>query len=442
MLSRYLPVSMLVLSLSLLSCQRSSSVAQSALSDNAINAGNYSSIQEAVSALPDEGGTIFIPAGTYEISEPIIIEKSEVTLIGAGSGTILLNISKEGKNTIELTGQEGEGKSIWRVQVSNMHLKGNANCGHAIFASYVDEIFLSEMWIDHHGKTGLHLYHCTENPRISDNNIAYNKENGVFIDGCHDVVISANEMEENGIGIYLQNVWNATITGNNIDDHIQYCIYCDKVLGSIITANMLENSNDVCMLIDEGCSGITVTGNILRRPGDLRIKGTRGITITGNTFEMTDGNSIEVENSNLITISGNIISDGGPIESNQVYGMVLKDVYDVTIGGNTIVKPLEGGIYVLGDKNQYLNITGNTIKNPSIKSPSKFSGIFVQNTSHSIISNNVVIDDQAEKSMRSAIEETGKSDFNMITGNRVNKGLSNAILVSGSSTKKEGNLVH
>jgi len=195
--------------------------------------------------------------------------------MGAGSGTILLNTSKEGKNTIELTGQEGEGKSIWRVQVSNMHLKGNETCGHAIFASYVDEIFLSEMWIDHHGKTGLHLYHCTENPRISDNNIAYNKENGVFIDGCHDVVISANQMEENGIGICLQNVWNATITGNNIDDHIQYCIYCDKVLGSIITANMLENSNDACMLIDEGCSGITVTVIFLEDLGICAIKGTR-----------------------------------------------------------------------------------------------------------------------------------------------------------------------
>jgi len=79
---------------------------------------------------------------------------------------------------------------------------------------------------------------------------------------------------------------------------------------------------------------------------------------------MTDGNSIEVENSNLITISGNIISDGGPIESNQVYGLVLKDVYDVTIGENTIVKPLEGGIYVLGDKNQFLNITVTLLKIP------------------------------------------------------------------------------
>jgi parallel beta-helix repeat protein len=442
MLSKYLPSAMLFLSLLFFSCQRSFSDAQSALTDNVINACNYCTIQEAVSAIPDEGGTVFIPAGIYNISEPIIIDKSDVTLMGAGSGTILLNTSEEGKNTIELKGEEGEGKSIWRIQVSNMHLKGNEDCGHAIYASYVNEIFLNEMWIDYHGKTGLYLYHCTENPRISDNNIAYNKENGVFIDGCHDVVISANQMEENRIGIYLQNVWNATITGNNIDDHFEYCIYCDKVLGSIITANMLENSKNICMLIDEECSGITVTGNILRRPGDLRIIKTRGITITGNTFEMTRGNSIEVENSNLITISGNIISDGGPIESYQVYGMVLKDVSDVSIGDNTLVKPLEGGIYVLGNKNQYINISCNTIKNSSTKSPNKFSGIYIQNTTNSIISNNIIIDDQGERSMRSAIEEAGNSDFNMITSNRVNKGLTNDILINGSSTKQEGNLVH
>ncbi|HDY88196.1 MAG TPA: hypothetical protein ENH82_08800 [bacterium] len=440
--AKYFSAQMLFISIFLFSYQIAFSNNQLTLTGNAINAGDYSSIQEAVSALPDEGGTVFIPAGIYKISEPIVITKSEVTLMGSGSGTILLNTSKEGKNTIELKGEGGQGESIWRIKVYNMHLKGNEKCGHAIFAQYVNEISLREMWIDYHGKTGLHLYHCTENPRISDNNIAYNKENGIFIDGCHDVVVSANQLEENGIGIYLQNVWNATITGNNIDDHIKYCIYAIKMLGSIITGNMLENSNSKCMLIDERCSGITITGNILRRPGDLLVVKTRGVAITGNTFEMTRGNSIEIEGSSLITITGNIFSDGGPVESSEVYGMTMKDVSDVSIGNNTIVKPLEGGIYILGDKNQYINITGNIIRNPSEKSPNKFSGIFIENTTHSIISQNIIIDDRDEIFMKVAIEEAGNSDYNIITQNRVNKGVSGDILITGNNTKKEGNIVY
>ena len=122
--------------------------------------------------------------------------------------------------------------------------------------------------------------------------------------------------------------------------------------------------------------------------------------------------------------------------------IVMKDVKDVSIGNNTMVKPVEGGIYILGSKNEYINITGNTIKNPSVNSPDKFSGILIQNTTHSIISHNIIIDDRDKKSMKSAIEETGNSDYNIITDNRVNKGTSNDIVITGKNTKKDGNFVY
>ncbi|NVM05269.1 MAG: hypothetical protein HWN67_23325, partial [Candidatus Helarchaeota archaeon] len=133
----------------LFSCQNSNNIPPSFISGNVVNAGNYPSIQDAVDALPDEGGTVFIPAGTYKISEPIIVTKSDVTLMGAGAGTILLNTSESGKNTIELSGEDK--KPIWRVKVSNMHLKGNEKCGNAIYAKRVNEISLSDMWIDYNG---------------------------------------------------------------------------------------------------------------------------------------------------------------------------------------------------------------------------------------------------------------------------------------------------
>jgi len=245
-------------------------------------------------------------------------------------------------------------------------------------------------------------------------------------------------LEENSIGVYAKDIFNATITGNNIDDHIKHCIYFVNALGSIITGNMLENSKKECVVLDEKCNGIVVTGNILRQPGDFNIINTKGVTITGNAFDMTNGNSIEIEGSNLITISGNIFS-GGP--DDRIYGIVMKDVNDVSISGNTMVKPLEGGIYILGSENKYITITGNTIKNPSGKSPNKFSGILLQNTLHSIISHNIIIDDQGKKTMKSAIEETGNSDYNLITNNRVNKGTSNDIVITGKNTRKEGNFV-
>jgi len=84
-----------------------------------------------------------------------------------------------------------------------------------------------------------------------------------------------------------------------------------------------------------------------------------GGTITWNAIDMSNRNSIETEGSNFITRYGNIFS-GGP--DDRIYGIVMKDVNDVSISGNTMVKPLEGGIYILGSENKYINITGNTIK--------------------------------------------------------------------------------
>lgn len=425
----------------------SSEIPKSIFSGNVVNAGDYPTIQDAVNALPEEGGTVFIPARTYKIFEPIVITKSDVTLMGAGAGTLLLNINEEGKNTIEILGEKHaeadtrKGKGIWHVQVCNMHLKGNEKCGNGIYAYYVNEISLREMWIDYHGKSGIHLYYCYENPRIADNNIAYNKEKGVYIEGCHDIVISANEMEENGTGVFIKDIFNATITGNNIDDHIDYCIHFVNAAGSIITGNMLENCNKLCVLLDENCDGTVLTGNTFRQPGDIRIIKNHGVTITGNAFDMTKTTALEIEESNLITVSGNIFTNG-PQEKYKVYGIIMKNVNDVSISGNTIVKPEKGGIYLLGDENKYVNITGNTIKNPSIESPGEFSGIFLQNTWNSVISHNIVIDDRDKKLMKYAIEEVGNSNYNIIVNNHISKGLLKDIFTIGVYTKEEGNIVH
>ncbi len=408
-------------------------------SGNTVSPGDYTTIQKAVDALPPEGGTVFIPAGIYKITEPIIVKKSDVSLMGAGTGTILLNTSEDGKNTIELIGTEE--KQIWRVKVSDMHLKGNEKCGNAIYANQVNEISLSDMWIDYHGKSGIYLDYCYENPRVYDNNIAYNKEMGVLLDGCHDIVVSANQMEENGIGIYGKGLYNATVTGNNIDDHIKNCIYFVSTLGSIITANMLENCLGKSVILDEKCDGIVVTGNTFRMPGVLSVIKTKGVVITGNAFDCSESTALEVKESTLITVSGNIFSGSGE-DIDRVYGIVMSNVNDVSISGNTIVKPLEGGIYILGDKNGYINITGNTIKSPSYKNPRMYSGILIQNTSHGIISNNIVIDDMETKNMKSAIEEKGDSDYNIITNNRANKGTSSSIVIKGKNTRKESNVIH
>ena len=51
--------------------------------------------------------------------------------------------------------------------------------------------------IDHNGGHGVHLLNCYEDPRIADSIITYNAGAGLNIQGCHDIVVSANQLEEN-----------------------------------------------------------------------------------------------------------------------------------------------------------------------------------------------------------------------------------------------------
>ncbi|MHC4536395.1 MAG: hypothetical protein ACYS6K_20790, partial [Planctomycetota bacterium] len=52
-----------------------------------IDAGRYVTIQAAINALPDEGGVVRLPPGTFEISEPLKVTKSDVLIEGAGTAT-------------------------------------------------------------------------------------------------------------------------------------------------------------------------------------------------------------------------------------------------------------------------------------------------------------------------------------------------------------------
>ncbi|KKN28670.1 hypothetical protein LCGC14_0851820 [marine sediment metagenome] len=57
------------------------------------DSGDFDSIQEAIDALPSTGGVVYIKEGTYDILTEIIINKSNVSLFGAGKSTIIRGAS-------------------------------------------------------------------------------------------------------------------------------------------------------------------------------------------------------------------------------------------------------------------------------------------------------------------------------------------------------------
>ena len=62
-----------------------------------INAGDYKSLQSAFDAVPETGGRVVIPSGTYEITAPLRLNKGDVRIEGSGNSTHIINLNEDGK---------------------------------------------------------------------------------------------------------------------------------------------------------------------------------------------------------------------------------------------------------------------------------------------------------------------------------------------------------
>ena len=52
----------------------------------------YESIQAAIDACPPEGGMVQLPPGLFEITKPLLLSSSDVTLAGVGSATHITSV--------------------------------------------------------------------------------------------------------------------------------------------------------------------------------------------------------------------------------------------------------------------------------------------------------------------------------------------------------------
>ena len=165
-----------------------------------INARGYASIQAAIDALPAEGGAVRLPPGTFEITEPLRVTKSDVLIEGAGTATHIKNVNTAGKSAMLLqhpSGVENGNAELWRIRLANFRITGNEKSGHGIEARRINEIFIDGVTVSYHGGDGIRLHYCYEDPRICDSLITYNKMTGLNLIGCHDIVVASNQFEEN-----------------------------------------------------------------------------------------------------------------------------------------------------------------------------------------------------------------------------------------------------
>jgi hypothetical protein len=313
-----------------------------------IDASCFTTIQAAIDALPEDGGVVRLPPGTFEVSEPLRITKSDVLIEGAGTATHIKNVNTYGKSALILQhpgGADNRKGELWRIRLANFRITGNEKSGHGIEARRINEIFIDGVTVSYHGGDGIQLYYCYEDPRICDSLITYNKKTGLNVIGCHDVVVSANQFEENHDAVRFIDGFNLCMTGNNLDDHLGDGVVIENSYGSVVSGNMIEECKGTAIVLDRDCYGIALSANVIAHntAGGMDLRDAHGCSVSANAFTISGGDALAIgPRSGRITVTGNNFSDSYIGDDNvkraksdrAAGGMALSGTSDITVVGN------------------------------------------------------------------------------------------------------------
>jgi len=313
-----------------------------------IDAGLYPTIQAAIDALPDEGGLVRLPPGTFEISEPLKVSKSDVLIEGAGTATHIKNVNTAGKTALILQhpgGGDNRKSELWRIRLANFRITGNEKSGHGIEARRINEVFIDGVTVSYHGGDGIRLYFCYEDPRICNSLMTYNKKTGLNVIGCHDVVVSANQFEENLDAVRFIDGFNLCMTGNCLDDHLGDGVVIENTYGSVVSGNMIEECKGTAIVLDRDCYGIALSANVIAHDatGGIALRDAHGCTVSANAFTIMGKDALSIgPNSGRITVTGNNFSNSyigddkikRTANDRSAAGMVLNGTSGIAVAGN------------------------------------------------------------------------------------------------------------
>lgn len=321
--------------------------------DGTTYAATGAGIQAALNALPAQGGEVYIPEGTYNLSAVLTIPQNNVTLRGAGRGTILFLSDGANSNVISATTKSG-------LTIKDLYINGNdaGNTGTC------------------HG-----IYFTGVSYSLIDNVTVYDTEDRGIDFGATLSKITNSTLNSNYIGIFIGDVKNV-ISNNNVYQNGNYGISVGASSNVVVSNNIANNTSD----------GINISAHF--------------DAITGNSISENSGNGISIQGTS-VTISGNFIY------YNSTYGIYITTATSkALITGNSIQQSYKHGIYINGVSSN--TITGNLIKDNDRATTATYDGIFLDGDSDfNVISSNRLQDnDRYEINISAAT-----CNENYLTGN-------------------------
>jgi hypothetical protein len=389
-------------------------------------AGDSSRIQSAIDDLPNSGGCIFFPPGTYNVENSIWLcgsnnDKSNVTLVGAGPSTKIFTTGTKANVPIFVMGNRSgysEG-----MQIRDLMIDGS---------STVDGYHAG---ISLEGSKRAFVSNCTFNA-IEGSGIHAIGSISAKIDRCNFLSCGSSTSSE-GHGIYhAATVGQNTRSAEIIGLQISRCFFSDNDGSGIKMASCSNLGIVDCFFESNDQYGILVES--------IFGSGSKGIKIRSCQFYDNKEDAVAF-NSRIpgtsitgFVVSGNVML-GSSYQNNGIslYGSEESPIRHFSITGNSCSFHLDNGIW-LRNGCAYGTVAGNTCANNGISIAGaagiELSGGVDEQVEYVSVTGNACNDDRSGGSRTQAygIRFAAYSRNNVCVGNVVDNNTTSDVLDSGT----------
>jgi len=255
----------------------------------------------AITAALATGRPVFLPAGTYLVTEPLVLPAG-ATLYGAGMGktTIILDDAIDG-NVIEVT-------SVADVSVRDLTVDGNAagqsTAGGGILASGSVDMRIERVHVTETFESGIRL-----NAASNRNVIAYCRFSNATGGGTHSDGVHGNSADDNIVlGCVFVTAKQSAVqiaAGDHwlIESNLVLASTASAIIvggasmGTVVRGNQIQGSAVDGVIVTDTAVDTVVSGNVIRAPGDdgISLTGTADqTTVVGNSIFDAAGTGIEI----------------------------------------------------------------------------------------------------------------------------------------------------
>lgn len=283
-------------------------------------------LQEAIDYIGTGAGTIFIAAGTYDITTTIDIDNCGTLVIyGHGDNTIIK--PNDGISAFNITCCDSLLMKTFKIDTSNY----TANTQAVIVNEASDNVCaFQDMTIEGGGTNGIGIELVSNNCAIGNCTIT-NMAQGIYINNSNSHIITNNIINSHAdYGLYADTSNYLNISTNTCGSNGNYGIYLDTITYSTFSGNICNN-NTTGIYIDS-CINNTITNNSCNSnsANGTYLTGSSYNTVSSNTLNSNDSNSVAATaglyittNSDYNTISGNTVNNNNNAGVGTGYGIYI-----------------------------------------------------------------------------------------------------------------------